>query len=244
MGKKASEEKGPSAPEWIVTFSDMITLLLTFFVMLQSMAKERIENHRFQTGKASIQKALASFGISGTTKLEIETDFDKPKPLYAVEEGNDEEKDRSLDAQSEMLRRLLWDIENMAKISPSPIEGSNRVYMPTDIHFDVGKTDLNSQSKVFLTQYCHQLAINFTGQEVTIYILGIAAAEQSERQQWLLSAQRAQAVAEFIKQQQPPESKWFVYSWGAGSGGEWIGQNGLSSAQTEITIAVLTENKQ
>jgi flagellar motor protein MotB len=243
MGKKASEEKGPSAPEWIVTFSDMITLLLTFFVMLQSMAKERIEDHKFEIGRASLQRALTSFGISGTTKPDIKTNFEKPKPQYAVEEGEDQANDRSLDAQTEMMRRLLWDIENMAKISPSPIEGRNRVYMPTDIHFDTGKTDLNSQTRTFLTQYCHQLAINFTGQETTIYILGIAAAEQSERQQWLLSARRAQAVAEFIKKQQPPESKWFVYSWGAGSGGEWVGQNGLVSSQTEITIAVLTENK-
>jgi flagellar motor protein MotB len=243
MGKKAVEEKGPSAPEWIVTFSDMITLLLTFFVMLQSMAKERIEDHKFEVGRASLQRALASFGISGSTKPDAKTDFEHPKPQYAVEEGETEENDRSLDAQTEMLRRLLWDIENMAKISPSPIAGKNRVYIPTDIHFNVGKTDLSSQAQTFLTQYCQQLAINFTGQETTIYILGIAAAEQGERRQWMLSAQRAQAVAEFIQKQQPPESKWFVYSWGAGAGGEWVGQNGLASSQTEITIAVLTENK-
>jgi flagellar motor protein MotB len=243
MARRKSEEKGPSAPEWIVTFSDMITLLLTFFVMLQSMAKVRIEDHKFEIGRASLQRALASFGLSGTTKPDTKTTFEHPKPQYAVEEGEDQEQDRSLDAETEMLRRLLWDIENMAKISPSPISGKNRVYMPTDIHFTPGKTDLNSQSSTFLSQYCQQLAINLTGEEATIYVLGIAAAEPSQRRQWMLSAQRAQTVADYIKKQQPPESKWFVYSWGAGSGGEWVGQNGLVSPKTEITIAVLT-NKQ
>jgi chemotaxis protein MotB len=32
------EGGGPSAPFWMVTYSDMVTLLLTFFVMLLAMA--------------------------------------------------------------------------------------------------------------------------------------------------------------------------------------------------------------
>ena len=42
MGKKREQpqedEGGPSAPFWMVTYSDMVTLLLTFFVMLMAMA--------------------------------------------------------------------------------------------------------------------------------------------------------------------------------------------------------------
>ena len=39
MGKKKHEEEQPAgAPEWIVTFSDMVSLLVTFFVMLMSFS--------------------------------------------------------------------------------------------------------------------------------------------------------------------------------------------------------------
>ena len=38
MGKKKAEEKPAGAPDWIVTFSDMISLLVTFFVMLMSFS--------------------------------------------------------------------------------------------------------------------------------------------------------------------------------------------------------------
>lgn len=39
MGKKAFVEEAPAgAPEWIVTFSDMVSLLVTFFVMLMSFS--------------------------------------------------------------------------------------------------------------------------------------------------------------------------------------------------------------
>ena len=36
--KKKEEAKSGGAPEWMVTYSDMVTLLLTFFVMLLAMA--------------------------------------------------------------------------------------------------------------------------------------------------------------------------------------------------------------
>ena len=41
--RKSSEEGKLPVPAYIVTFSDMITLLLTFFVLLLSMASEQKE---------------------------------------------------------------------------------------------------------------------------------------------------------------------------------------------------------
>ena len=42
MGRKKKEKKGPSgppgAPEWVVTFTDMISLLVTFFVLLMTFS--------------------------------------------------------------------------------------------------------------------------------------------------------------------------------------------------------------
>ena len=39
MARKKQEDEGPAgAPEWIVTFSDMVSLLVTFFVMLMSFS--------------------------------------------------------------------------------------------------------------------------------------------------------------------------------------------------------------
>ncbi len=38
MGKKFIEDPPAGAPEWIVTFSDMVSLLVTFFVMLMSFS--------------------------------------------------------------------------------------------------------------------------------------------------------------------------------------------------------------
>ncbi len=166
MAKQRAEEKAPGAPAYIVTFSDMITLLLTFFVMLQSMAKVQVEQHKFEAGQAALKRTFDGLGVSGDESSNNDgTKFEHPKPEYAAEEGKDEPQNRSLDAHTEMMRRVLLDIEKMAKITPSPISGMNRTFLPTDIHFAPGQITLNSPAQSFLNAYCQQLITNLTGQE-------------------------------------------------------------------------------
>lgn len=45
------------APEWMATFSDLVTLLLTFFVLLYAMSKS--DESKFQSVAGSIRKAFA-----------------------------------------------------------------------------------------------------------------------------------------------------------------------------------------
>lgn len=56
MVKKKAEEAAGGAPEWMCTFSDMMSLLLCFFVLLFSMAS--IEKQKFIQAIGSIQGAL------------------------------------------------------------------------------------------------------------------------------------------------------------------------------------------
>ena len=47
MGKMMEEEEQAGIPEWVVTFGDMMSLLLTFFIMLVSMSEIK-EEKRYQ----------------------------------------------------------------------------------------------------------------------------------------------------------------------------------------------------
>ncbi|BCR06627.1 hypothetical protein DESUT3_36960 [Desulfuromonas versatilis] len=66
MPKKQKKE-APGAPAWMVTFSDMVTLLLTFFVLMLSMA--RMDQMKFQDAAGSLRSAFGVLG--GGTKAEI-----------------------------------------------------------------------------------------------------------------------------------------------------------------------------
>ena len=52
----------PGAPGWVVTFGDMMSLLLTFFILLLSFA--RLEKTRFRVLSSSLKKA---FGVQNVT---------------------------------------------------------------------------------------------------------------------------------------------------------------------------------
>jgi len=65
--KNPTEDDAPAgAPEWMVTFSDCMTLLLTFFVLLLSFAT--FDQHVFKNIGASFANALPNVGVSFTER--------------------------------------------------------------------------------------------------------------------------------------------------------------------------------
>ncbi len=66
MGKKEKPEViiKEGAPAWMVSFSDLNTLLLTFFILLLVFAKQR-QYGLVDSGLGSFQKAFVSNGLNG-----------------------------------------------------------------------------------------------------------------------------------------------------------------------------------
>ena len=66
MAKKPKQEEAPAgAPAWMATFSDLMNLLLCFFVLLFSMSSTDTE--KFQEVIASIQSSFSIFSSGGTS---------------------------------------------------------------------------------------------------------------------------------------------------------------------------------
>ncbi len=78
MGRKSRSERGSSAPAWMATFADMMSLLLTFFVLLLSFAEMDIV--KFKDAMGSINEALG-FMRTGKTMFHHSSrpaPFDRP----------------------------------------------------------------------------------------------------------------------------------------------------------------------
>jgi flagellar motor protein MotB len=235
-------ESSPKAPAWIVTYSDMITLLLTFFVMLQSMADVQVEDHKFKIGQASFIKAIEDIGLSGfSAKRKPEMKMEETKTTYDIDEGKDKPENRSIDSHTEMLRRIMLEIETKMKISPSQIDGVSKTYLPLKIRFDPKSAELSEAAKKELQLYWDQFQISTAGKEPILYVLGLASEETNPALQWNLSAKRAQAVKDYLESLKKSENKTPIFCWGAGQGGDWIGQSGLTTKQTQIMIALIIE---
>jgi len=137
MAKKKEKQKdGEGMPAWLVTFSDMMTLLLTFFVLLLSMASLTDERKK----KVALGSLVGSFGL-GKRALDVLGTKQGPK---MVEPGAMEDYD-----DLEALKPLLWDDKNedLNFIANRFIQ---ILTINTDMLFEPGQVQLTARGKKFL----------------------------------------------------------------------------------------------
>lgn len=69
MAKESKQIEGPGVPEWMVTYGDIMTLLLCFFVIMVSMSEIK-QDQRFQQVMESLRRAFGGYhGSVGAVPL-------------------------------------------------------------------------------------------------------------------------------------------------------------------------------
>jgi outer membrane protein OmpA-like peptidoglycan-associated protein len=239
---------GPKVPGYIVTYSDMVTLLLTFFVMLQTLASTQ-DPELFNKGRDAFLESMRYIGLGVFFGREDVANLGHLKNRYYIDNPDELTERRTIDARAEEIRRILERLKQSTTIVPSRIIGKKANFSVANVHFSPGRDDLDGPARAFLTGFSRDL-LQDTGREpVDLYVLGLAPDGKSEREQWLLSARRAGTAADFLRNafsaagraqaQAGGKVRWSVYSWGAGPGGDWAGPNSPISKHSQILIAVL-----
>ena len=121
----------------------------------------------------------------------------------------------------------------------SEIVAQKSNFLVTNISFSPGEAVLDESAKRFLTQFAVNLQQDTDSGEVKLYVLSLARDERTEKRQWISSARRGQAVADFLDDILPSHLECPVYSWGAGPGGCWVTPDSPVSKQSQILIAIL-----
>jgi outer membrane protein OmpA-like peptidoglycan-associated protein len=235
----------PKVPGYIVTFSDMVTLLLTFFVMLLSLAEVPDEG-LFYAGRESFLVSIRHLGLGIFAGKKPGVDFGHIKIKYFIGTPDKQFEGRTIDARTEELRRIFKGLDRSMTAMPSQIVAKKTSFSVTPIRFLPGSAALSEPAKTFLTEFAFDLQQRPDTKGLKLYVLGLAADEQTQQLQWLVSAERAQAVADFLQalfssdhtSRTGPE--FAVYSWGAGPGGHWVDPDTPVYKQSQILIAVLT----
>jgi chemotaxis protein MotB len=241
--KKVKVEEVSSAdevPAYIVTFSDMVTLLLTFFVMLLSLADVQ-DPELLNKGRDSFVESLQHCGLGIFFNTKIAPGLGKIKTRYQVEEAEPNAV-RTIDENRERLRRVFSNVQKSMSSMPSQIVAQETQFLTVAVNFSPGLGTLNLSSQQALAKFASRLKQNVTADTATLYVLGLADKNGTERERWLLSAKRAQTAAQFLKTQLSTSDEWQVFSWGAGSGGAWTGRDGIATSESQILIAVLKTN--
>ena len=249
MKKQAAAEEGggEKAPLWIISFADMVSLLMAFFVMLQTMAHMKSGKvgyggeGAFAATLEGFRKNIAGCGMpsvfSGSSNKSL--NFDREATYYPVEGGDSNSAGNIMDGREEKTRRTFSRVCTYAQSLSSQIRGRNPNFVVTPIEFKLGQTALDESAKKFLEKFATDLQHSTNVRELTIYVVGLAGQEKNEEAQWKLSAKRGEVVAEFLREKLPMEASKSVFSWGAGAGGAWVKGEYAVSEGTNVLIAVL-----
>jgi flagellar motor protein MotB len=244
-----TEEKGECAPLWIISFADMISLLMAFFVMLLTMSSAQ-SGKLCNEGEGIFEKTLYGFRKSiegfGMPELFGSADeamqFDSSKVYYATGEGTEGNTSRTIDAREERIRRDFRKLAGRTRTYEAQIQGQSPNFIVLPVAFARGQSALSEAARQTLSRFLTELKGFGSVEGLTLYVVGLAPDEPDLQQQWLLSARRADAAAQFLQNGLPAGTACRVFSWGAAAGGDWVKKDSPISAQSQIAIATLRSN--
>lgn len=148
MAEKPKDEKMP-IPGWLVSFGDMMTLILTFFILLVSMAEER-QYGMMADGLGSFVSALKSHGLPGVlTETERKEVFDNYRRRFNLPVEEDPERRES--------HRDASDVEQLRSEVAEALAPHDELFQPQVASFDADSAVLDESSRAYLDRLATSL---------------------------------------------------------------------------------------
>ncbi|WP_055668109.1 flagellar motor protein MotB [Desnuesiella massiliensis] len=144
--KKTESNGGPSGQEWLATYSDTVTLLLTFFILLYSFST--VDAQKLKNLSAAMQTVLS--GQGGTSILEYNINTGNA-PLVGEDMNTDAAQ--NVGQATDMYSTVKEFIEKNNMQSSVQIKEDERgviIQLRDNILFESGKADLKDNSKSIL----------------------------------------------------------------------------------------------
>lgn len=211
MAKNKCPECPKCLPGWLVQFGDLMSLLLTFFILLLSMAvmdKKKVEEY------FDIMKKAMGF-IDASTDVETQSDAYSTKDSSSSDsqesgESSESSFENSVQEVSQMVEELNSN-QNIESQEISIEKGKNEFTLdiPSTIMFEDGQYELTNQSaKIFISKIAR--VIRTMPQTFNIEIIGHTdtnrvISDKIPRDAWDISALRSiSVVKELIKNKIDP----------------------------------------
>jgi len=181
------------APEWVLTFGDMMSLLLTFFILLVSLSEIKKEDE----WKAVVEEVKKSFGMKGGGGR-LPTDNDPALTLVQILETVQNQQRKEENTSNTDDPGMSGRDQRVTTIR----EGD---YIPVGgmVHFQPGSADLSDRAKAQVREFIEDEEFDIRGTNYIIELRGHASTAEGDlltdgSDLWDLSYRRAKAVMAYM----------------------------------------------
>lgn len=204
MARKSSNEAKKGAPEWMATYSDLVTLLLCFFVMLFSMST--VDAEKFKAFINSFNNSMDIY-YSGETigdGASIGSGITQMPQFNSVFEKSLERKIQEIKKHTkEAAKKLTKVIKDKGLTSQIKVEYNDNlvklVFIDDSMLFDTGKAELKEEVLQTLDTVSEELK-QYSDQTIKVegHTDNIPINTEKYPSNWYLSSARAISVAEYL----------------------------------------------
>ncbi len=189
MSKKKQEEQGGGAPDWIVTFSDTMTLLMVFFILLFSMST--VDEKKEVKLTSAFNKILNGGGDNPILGEGVGDD------ILMNDTGNVQNSD-NIEELLGTLNKLIKQKELQDYIFVEKVERGVSMVLVDSLLFESGKADLKYESRELLVDIAEVL--NEVDNQIVIegHTDNVPISTYMFASNWELSTARAVVVTRFL----------------------------------------------
>ncbi|KAA6448573.1 flagellar motor protein MotS [Bacillus swezeyi] len=192
--ERRKRESGRKSSNWIITFSDLITLILVFFILLFSMSQ--IDLNKFKAAVGSFQDRA-----------------DGEPAAEQIDRGRDQHAKKAADSQDDLIKKINDYIEKnqlSGLITAKRDERGVILVLQEAVLFDSGKADIKDQAYPLL----HKIAVLLKTVANPINVEGHTDNRPISTYRfpsnWELSAARASTVIGYFTEKEKLDSSRFL----------------------------------
>mgnify|MGYP006422866505 CR=1 FL=1 len=187
MSKRDDEPEQPTAPFWMATFSDMMTLLLVMFVMIVSMSEVEVKKFR---------EALSYF--QGGSGILEQTSLTPSVPKIQRRPFDSREQARKYQELIQYLKEQGLEDKVQVELSPEGI----RTTITDSVMFRTGRAELIEPARTILSMLAGVMDRNIKAVAVEGHTDSLPIRTNRFPSNWELSSARASSVVRFLQKQE------------------------------------------
>jgi len=198
--KKHHEAEKENGERWLLTYSDLITLLMVFFVIMYAMSNVDAEKYqRLSTSLSSAflsEEQLAEVLSKAEANSEKQTESETPSDAADDEQGNTDAQD--LEKVASKVNGMLKEKQLESDVSVSIAERGVVISLTNTVVFEPGKADIKPDFRALLIQ------LGSTIKNVDNYIRiegntdNVPMSSEQFASNWELSVERATQVVRLL----------------------------------------------